>query len=139
MNETHYTNNVLKKRFLKLKCKFKKHHQGLHSKGWPDCEVRGWRKTVCMNIEVKVDDRKVTLFQRQELLDICKHGGYGFVIRRMNDKRRTEYILGMDEKSRLEALYIGMAFEKMDTSGRFVYRFDESLALQEQYKKIMEG
>jgi hypothetical protein len=136
MNESYYTTKILRPRFQELRCKFKKHHQGQFSKGWPDVEVRGYRNTVVMNIEIKVDDRKVTKLQKEELLDICKYGGYSFVIRKQHGK---EYILGLDEKSRDIAVYLGLEFERLAPGKKFVYSFDHSTELQDQYKRIMEG
>jgi hypothetical protein len=134
MNETEYTNKRLKPIFLNLGCKFKKHHQGLYSKGWPDIEVR-W-KGLTLNIEVKFKDVAVTKLQRQELKDIARHGGYSFVFRY---KGGVEYLLGIDEKSQILVLEIGAEFERMEPGRKFVYDMNESAELEEQYKKIMEG
>lgn len=110
MKETYYTNNILKPRFLKMGCKFKKHHGGQFSKGWPDVELR-WGGNV-INIEVKMSNNKVTAIQINELKDIAKHDGYALVIRRLDHGGR-EVIVGIGELGRAMAEDLGKEMQRL--------------------------
>lgn len=133
MDETYYTNKKLKPRFLAMGCKFKKHHGGRFSSGWPDIEIR-WDGEV-INIEVKVDDNVVSPLQKKELLSIAKHEGWAFVIRKVDD---IEYILGIEATAQRLAIAIGKEFERLDPKGKYIYNIKTSPELRAQLKKIME-
>ena len=134
MIESQYTNKKLKPRFLQMGCKYKKHHGGKFSAGWPDVELR-WKK-LTINIEVKMGDKVVTKLQKRELKSIVKHGGYSLVIRK---KDGIEYICGLDLKSQILAIEIGEEFERIDPKAKLEYLYNSSVKIKMEIAEVWEG
>ena len=131
MKENYYTNNVLKPRFLKMGCKFKKHHGGQFSKGWPDVELRYMGCVI--NIEVKMNTNKVSDIQANELQDIAKHGGYCLIIRRTYDGK--EIITGVGRLGYLLAAELGAEMKRLFPKPEIIFN-QNSPYVKEELKKL---
>lgn len=135
MKETYYTTKILKPRFLKMGCKFKKHPGTQFSAGWPDVEIR-WKGRV-INIEVKMDNNKVTAIQKKELKDIAKHGGYAIVIRRVPGSiAAREVITGIGKKGQAMAKELGAEMQRLYPKPSFV--FDQACPLVKRELQKLE-
>lgn len=133
MKEAYYTNEVLKPRFLKMGCKFKKHHGGKFSRGWPDVEIR-WLGMV-INIEVKMDSEKVTPLQNHELKDIAKHGGRSLIIRRMGGATKAlEIITGIGRLGKLAAIDLGTEMQRLYPKATIIFDQNDPLVNKELQK-----
>ena len=136
MKETPYTNNVLKPRFLKMSCKFKKHPGTQFSAGWPDVELR-WKGCV-INIEVKIDKRKVTALQCHELKDIAKHSGYALIIRRIEGAKTVqEVITGIGQRGRAVAVALGLEMQRLYPKANIIFDQDH-LLVKKELKQLEE-